>query len=116
MIGTRHQRGITLIGLLFWGAIIAGMVIIGLQAVPAVQESVSVQHAVDDAAKAGPTVGDIRDAFDKAANVDYIQSIAGKDLDITKVDGNVVVSYAYAKEIHLFGPAYLELKFSGKSH
>ncbi len=112
----RPQRGITLIGLLFWGAIIAFLLVIGMQAVPAVQESFAVQRAVDKAARAGDTVGDIRNAFDKMADVDYITSIGGKDLTITKSDGRIVVAYAYAKEIHLFGPAYLELKFAGHSH
>ena len=113
---TQRYRGITLIGLLFWGAIIAFVVVIGMQAVPAVQESYAVQRAVDKAARAGDTVGDIRTAFDKMAEVDYIETISGKDLSITKVDGRIVVSYAYAKEIHLFGPAYLALKFAGHSH
>lgn len=116
MSHAQRQHGITLIGLLFWGALIAIAVVIGLQVVPAWQESLSVQHAVDQAAKAGPTVMDIRDKFDKMAEVDYINSITGKELQITKVNGNVVVSYAYQKEIHLLGPAYLLLKFSGKSH
>ena len=115
MSHAQRQRGITLIGLLFWGALIAILVIIGMQVVPAWQESVSIQHAVDVAARAGPTVGDIRTEFDKMAEVDYITSISGKNLQITKVDGNVVVSYAYQKEIHLVGPAYLLLRFAGKS-
>jgi hypothetical protein len=116
MTRASQQRGITLIGLIFWGAIIAFLVVIGMQAVPAVQESYAVQRAVDQAAKAGPTVGDIRSSFDKTASVDYISRVSGKDLDITKVNGQVVVSYAYDKEIHLFGPAYLVLKFAGHSH
>ena len=113
---SHSYSGITLIGLLFWGAIIAFAVIIGMQAVPAVQESFAVQRAVDKAARAGDTVAGIRTAFDKMAEVDYIETISGKDLSITKVDGRVVVAYAYAKEIHLFGPAYLVLKFAGHSH
>ncbi len=116
MSHVQRQRGITLIGLLFWGALIAILIVIGMQVVPAWQESVSIQHAVDVAARAGTTVGDIRTKFDKMAEVDYISSISGKNLQITKVDGNVVVSYAYQKEIHLVGPAYLLLKFAGKSH
>ena len=115
MSQAQRQRGITLIGLLFWGAIIAILVVLGLQIVPDWQESLSIQNAVNQAAKAGPTVGDIRTKFDKMAEVDYISSIAGRDLQITKVNGNVVVSYAYQKEIHLVGPAYLLLKFAGKS-
>ncbi len=116
MSHAQRQRGITLIGLLFWGTIVAMLVILGMQVVPDWQEAMSVQHAVDVAAKSAQTVGGIRTKFDKMAEVDYINSISGKDLSITKVNGSVVVSYAYSKEIHLVGPAYLLLKFSGKSH
>ncbi len=112
----RKQTGITLIGLLFWGALLASVVIVGIQAVPALQESWSVQRIVDKVAREGDSVDAIRLAFDRDAGVEYITSIAGRDLTITKVDGRVVVSYAYNKEIHLAGPAYLEFKFTGHSH
>ncbi len=112
----KKQAGITLIGLLFWGALIAFVVIVGIQAVPAVQESWSVQRVVDKVAREGDSVDAIRLAFDRHAEVEYITSLAGRDLVITKVDGKVVVSYAYNKEIHLAGPAYLEFKFVGHSH
>ena len=41
--------------------------------------------------------------------------ITGKDLDVTKDGDKVVVSFAYDKEIHLFGPAFLLLKYAGQS-
>jgi hypothetical protein len=111
-----RQRGVTLVGLLLWGALIAFLFVVGMQAVPAVQESFSVQRTVDKVAKTDGSVEDIRAAFDKMAEVGYIESVKGADLQITKVNGAVVISYAYNKEIHIGGPAYLELKFSGQSH
>ena len=116
MASRKAQTGITLIGLLFWGALLAAVFIIGIQAVPAVQESLSVQRVVDKVARGEDSVDAIRIAFDRDAGVEYITSISGRDLTITKVDGRVVVSYAYNKEIHLVGPAYLEFKFAGHSH
>ena len=53
--------------------------------------------------------------FDKAAAIDDIKSISGKDLDVTKEGDKVVVKFAYQREIHLVGPAYLLLKYSGQS-
>ncbi len=47
--------------------------------------------------------------------MDYISSIAGRDLEVTKMDDQVVVSFAYDKEIPLFGPAYLVIKYRGSS-
>ncbi|MGC8702455.1 MAG: DUF4845 domain-containing protein [Thiomonas sp.] len=110
------QRGITLIGLIFWGAILAFVVVIGAQAVPTATEYFAIQKAVDQAAKAGPTVADIRSAYSKMADVDYISSVTAQDLNITKVNDKVVVSFAYNKEIHIAGPVFLLIKYAGQSH
>ena len=67
------------------------------------------------AARDGSTVPEIRAAFDRAAAIDDIHSIAGKDLEITKQGDKVVVEFAYDKEIPLAGPAYLLLKYRGSS-
>ena len=66
-------------------------------------------------ASAGNTVPEVRQIFDKAAEIDNISSISGRDLDISKEGDKVVVKFAYNKEIHMFGPAWLLLKYSGTS-
>mgnify|MGYP000514653908 CR=1 FL=1 len=38
-----------------------------------------------------------------------------KDLDISKQGEKIVVAYAYQREIHLVGPAFLTLKYEGRS-
>jgi hypothetical protein len=53
--------------------------------------------------------------FDKAAQIDDIKSISGKDLDVAKNNGRTTVSFAYSKEIHISGPAYLLLKYNGQT-
>jgi hypothetical protein len=35
---------------------------------------------------------------------------------VTKEDDKVVVRFAYQREFHLVGPAYLTLKYSGQSN
>lgn len=113
-----RQRGLTLIGLLFWGAVIAVAAVVGMKVFPTWLEYYTVQRVVDRiAASNPPTVPAVRQDFDKATQVEYsIQSIRGSDLTVTK-DGNdkVVIEFAWDKEIDLFGPVYLMIKYRGKS-
>ncbi len=109
------QRGITFIGLLFIGGIIAVGGIIAAQVVPTLIELQAIHKAARKAAAEGGTVADVRNLFDKAAVIDDIKSVEGKDLNVTKVGDKVVVGFAYEREIHLGGPAWLTLKYEGST-
>ena len=109
------QRGISFIGLLFLGVVLAFAAIVGAKVTPTFTEFMSIQKAVKKAAADGDTVPAVRASFDRTAAVDYIDSITGKDLEVTKVNDKVVVNFAYDKEIPLFGPAYLLIKYRGSS-
>ena len=110
-----RQSGITFIGMIFVAGLIAVTVAIGMQVVPTYTEFRTVQKAVNKAAADGNTVAEVRSSFDRSATIDYITSITGKELEITKVNEKIVVNFAYQREIHLTGPAYLTLKYSGRS-
>ena len=109
------QRGITIMGVLFICVLLAGAGVLTAQVVPTVMEFQTIQKAVNKA-KEGNTVPEVRMIFDKTASIDNITSISGKDLEVTKEDDKVVVSFSYQREIHLTGPAFLTLKYSGKSN
>jgi len=109
-----RQRGVSFIGIIFVIAVLASAGLIGAQAFPTYIEYQAVQKAVNKA-KEGATVPEVRLLFDKAAQVDDIKSITAKDLEVAKENDKVVVRFAYNKEIHLFGPAFLLLKYAGQS-
>ncbi|MFG6468739.1 DUF4845 domain-containing protein [Roseateles sp. BYS87W] len=114
----RRQRGLTLIGLLFWGAVIATSAVVLMKVFPTVLEYYTVQRVVDRIASGNPaTVPQVRQEFDRATQVEYsIQSIKGGDLTVTKDNNDkVVIEFAWDKEIDLFGPVYLTIKYRGKS-
>jgi hypothetical protein len=114
----RSQRGLTLFGLLFWGAVIAVTAVVGMKVFPTVLEYYTVQRVVDRIAAGNPsTVPQVRQEFDKATAVEYsIQSIKSSELVVTKDANNkVVIEFAWDKEIDLFGPVYLLIKYHGKS-
>jgi hypothetical protein len=108
------QSGVSFLGLLFVVGVLACLGILAAQAFPTVVEYQAILKAVQKAS-AGGSVPEIRQIFDKATEVDDIKSIKGKDLDISKNNDKVVVKFAYNKEIHMFGPAFLLLKYVGQS-
>lgn len=110
----QQQRGLTFVGLLVVGLLLAFTGVIVAQVVPTFVEFMAVQKAAKKAA-AGSTVSEVRSIFDKSAQVDNIHSISGRDLEVGKEGDQVVVSFAYSREIHLFGPAYLTMKYEGSS-
>ena len=111
------QRGLSLIGLLFWAIIIgfAGYVLV--RTLPTINEYLTIQSAVNKIAASNPTtVGEIRAQFDKQKDIEYsIASISGKDLDITKENDKIVIRFAYNKEVELIAPVFLLIKYEGRS-
>lgn len=109
-----RQRGFSLLGFMFVGGLLAVIGIVAAQVVPTVIEYQTILKTAKKAAT-GSTVAEVRSIFDKAAMIDEIHSITGKDLDVVKEGDQVVVSFAYSKEIHLAGPGYLLIKYTGRS-
>ena len=110
----RQQQGLTFLGLIIVGVLLALAGLVAAQVFPTYLEYVAVQKAVTKAS-AGTTVAEVRDIFDKAAAIDDIRTINGRDLTVGKEGDQVVVSFEYEREIHLAGPAWLVMKYAGKS-
>jgi sensor histidine kinase regulating citrate/malate metabolism len=109
-----RQRGISMLGLLFVMVVLALGGVLGAQALPTIIEYQAVLKAVNKA-QHGSTVPEVRQIFDKAAQIDDINSITGKDLEVAKDGDRMLVRFAYHREIHMFGPAWLTLKYAGQS-
>jgi hypothetical protein len=113
----RGQRGVTLFGLMFWAIVIGFVALIVMKVLPTLNEYFTIQKAVNKLARdGGSTVPEIRVAFERTKDIEYsIQSITAKDLNITKENDKVVISFAYDKEIELMKPVYLLIKYEGRS-
>ncbi len=109
------QRGISFLGLVIVGGLLAFFGVIGAQVAPTLIEYQAINKAAKKAANEGGTPADVRRIFGASAAIDDFKAIEGKDLDITKEGDKVVVKFAYNKEIHLGGPAYLLLKYAGST-
>jgi Domain of unknown function (DUF4845) len=113
----RRQRGVTLFGLMLWAIVLGFGGYVAVRTLPTINEYFTIQNTIAKIAATNPTtVGEIRAAFDKQKQIEYaISSISGNDLDITKENDRVVISFAYEKEIELMEPAFLLIKYKGRT-
>lgn len=111
------QAGISLIGLLFWAVVICSVALVLMKVAPAINEYRTIQSMVNKVAhEGGGTVPEIRAAFERAKQIEYgVSAITARDLDIGKENDQVVVKFAYDKEIELISPVFLLIKFEGHS-
>lgn len=106
-----------------FGMVVVGIVIVfvaigGLKIAPAYIEYFTVKKAIVGVARTagGGTVADVRQGFDRRAQIDDIDVIAGKDLEITKEGNDIVISFAYPKRIPLFGNVSVVIEFAASSN
>lgn len=108
-----RQRGLSIVGLIFFGGIVVVLLLIGARLVPPITEYIAVERAVQKIKNEANTVPEIRSAFERHAVIDDIKSITSKDLDITKDNDRIVISYAYSYQIQLLDNVRLVIDFAG---
>ena len=88
-----------------------------MKVIPALTEYRTIVSMVNKVAKeGGSTVPEIRAAFERARQIEYgVTAVTGRDLEITKEGEQIVVRFAYDKEIELISPVFLLIKFEGQS-
>jgi hypothetical protein len=113
---TSSARGVTLIGLLMWAIVVAFVALIVVRVLPTINEYSTILRAVKKIAQESPaTVAEVRAAFEKQKEVEYsIASISGKDLQVTKENDKLVIGFAYDKEVEIFSPVFLLIKYRGE--
>jgi Tfp pilus assembly major pilin PilA len=111
LVSARYQRGLSMIGFLFVIVVVALIAVVAMKVVPTVVEFAAIKKAMLTAKQNGSTALEIQNAFNKARDVNYIESVDGKDLEIVKTADGFEVSVAYEKRIPLVGPASLLLDY-----
>jgi hypothetical protein len=96
------------------GVILVFGAMVSLKVFPTVTEYLAIKRAVVKARTDGTDPVTIRSAFDRAAAIEDITSITGKDLQIQRTQGGgYTVGFAYEKRIPLAGPVNLLLDYRG---
>ena len=92
----QRQRGLSIVGFIFVAAVAMLAIMIGFRMVPAYIEWYTVKKVMTDTlqtSKEGFTLYQFRRDFDLKAAADYIDSVRGSDIEVTK-DGNQLVATA----------------------
>jgi len=113
----KNQRGVALSGLLFWGVVIGLVAVIGIRVAPTAIEYFKVlkdSKAVVAQVGDGATVADVKKAFAKFAEIDQLEFTADQ-LDISKENGRIVISFDYEKRIPLFWNVSLLINYKGST-
>lgn len=111
----RQQRGISLSALIVWLLIIGVVAVLVMKVVPTVTEYLSAKKAIETIKAAGGSPLEMRTAFNRQAEVGYITSISGKDLDIVRNGEEVDIEFSYQKQISLFGPLSLLIDYEAST-
>lgn len=113
----KYQRGFELSSLIYWGIALGIVGMLAAKVVPSVIEyhkSVSAIRKTVENVSQSATVPEVRIAYAKYAEIDHLD-LKGEDLEITKVGGQIVITFGYDKKISLFGPASLLIEYRGSS-
>ena len=111
------QTGVSLSGLIIVFVILIFIALLGFKVGPAVAEFFTAKKIITQIAqeKRGAGVAEIRKAWETKTMIDDIKTISAADLEITKDGSDVLISFAYKKEVPLFANIGLYIDFAATS-
>ena len=118
-VSLKHQRGITLTGVIVGGMLLVLLASMAFKIVPDVMDYFAIvrdaKATAQDSSLRGASVSDIRRAFDRRILMDAVTSITGNDLDISKEGNEIVIAFAYNRKFPLFANVSLLIDFEGST-
>ena len=112
-----RQRGLSLMGLIFGAIVLIFVLLLGMKTLPPWLEFYTAKKHITQIAqeqRAG-TVGDVRRAWQLKTAIEDVPSVSDKDLEVTKDGGEIVISFAYRKEVPLFANVGVYMDFAASS-
>jgi len=114
--GQRGQRGLIGLAGLGWVLWAVCLLALVLKVFPGINEHSRVLTLVRGIAAASPaTALEVQEAFDARTVVNRIESLAGRDLVVTREDGVLVISYAYDHRIVILDRVTLLIRYEGST-
>jgi hypothetical protein len=114
----RRQSGLTMIGFLFVVAVALVVTIVGFRVLPAYIEYFSVERALKETlaeVRELNSPAELRKAFQKRADAGYIESVSGRDIELTKVNNLYIGTVAWTRKLHLVSNVSLLIEFEARA-
>jgi type II secretory pathway pseudopilin PulG len=109
------QRGLSLMGLITALIVVSIVALFAMKVIPSFLEFRTAKSAIEAIARSAQSPQDARRAFDNRSAIDNINTIQSKDLEITRDGNQIVLAFAYRKEVPLFGPVGLYIDYAATS-
>jgi hypothetical protein len=112
-----RQLGISLVGLIFGSVVLIFVLLLGMKTLPPYLEYFTAKKFITQIAheQRGGSVLDIKKAWQLKTAIEDVPSVTDKDLEITKDGGEVVIAFAYRKEVPLFANVGVYFDFAANS-
>jgi hypothetical protein len=107
------QRGISLSGLIFVLAVLGVLAVFGMKVLPTFIEYRAIKNGIASAKSSGGGLLEMRQTFDKNADINSVDAITGRDLIFNKDGGETDISFAYEKRIPLVANVSLLIEYAG---
>jgi hypothetical protein len=116
---SRHrQSGLTIVGFVFVAIVVLSIAMIGFRVLPSYIEYFSVEKTLRQTltgARDNATIAELRKDFDLKASADYIDSVRGRDLELSKEGNELVLTAAWNTQLHLVGNVSILLEFEASA-
>jgi Domain of unknown function (DUF4845) len=114
----KSQRGVSLSGLIFFGALFIILGLLAIKLAPPYLEFFAIKkaiNAVGTEARGGASPAEIRKSFDAHQIIDDFTAVGAKDLEISKDENGTSVAVHYRKEVPLVANIGVYINFSAAS-
>ena len=112
----KQQRGVSILGLLTILVLLIVVALFAMKVVPSIMEYRTAKALIQAVARSGvTTTQDARRSFENRAVIDNVTANKPTDLEITREGNQMVIAFAYRKEIPLFTGVGLYLDFAANS-
>ncbi len=115
-MGHSHgQRGVTLMGLIILLFIAIFVALLGFKLIPAYIDFYTAKKAINAVARSGATtVAEVRRSFELRSAIDDVK-VKPSDLEITKEGNEMVIGFAYRKEVPLIANVGIYIDFAAST-
>lgn len=110
-----NQRGLSMMGLIMVAVVVCIGAVLAMRVLPTVNEYFAIKTILNRIVQNRPgSPAEVQAAFDRQRQVETsINSIGGTDLEVVINSQQIEVSFAYDKEVEIFNPVYLLIKYRG---
>jgi FlaG/FlaF family flagellin (archaellin) len=109
------QRGMSLFSMALVAIVVCLAAVVALRVLPTVNEFAAIKTTLNRIVQNRPSsAAEVQAAFDRQRQVENsIVSIGGTDLEVNLNGQQVEISFAYDKEVEIYGPVFLLIKYRG---